>query len=49
MDQTPTLAPVLVGLISAAISAQRRRHNGNALLLIDELPNIARCRTCPAG
>ncbi len=41
MDQAPTLAPVVVGLISAAVAAQRRRHNGDALVLIDELPNIA--------
>ena len=41
MDQASTLAPVVVGLVSAAIAAQRRRHNGDALVLIDELPNIA--------
>lgn len=41
MDQAPTLAPVVVGLVSAAIAAQRRRHNGDALVLIDELANIA--------
>jgi type IV secretory pathway TraG/TraD family ATPase VirD4 len=41
MDQASTLAPVVVGLVSAAIAAQRRRRNGDALVLIDELPNIA--------
>ncbi|MGH9300372.1 MAG: type IV secretory system conjugative DNA transfer family protein [Acidimicrobiales bacterium] len=41
MDQASTLAPVVVGLVSAAIAAQRRRQNSDALLLIDELPNIA--------
>lgn len=41
MDQASTLAPVVVGLVSAAVAAQRRRHHGDALVLIDELPNIA--------
>lgn len=41
MDQAHTLAPVVVGLVSAAIAAQRKAHNGDALVLIDELPNVA--------